>query len=110
MELEDSIFKADFYYRPRFINYALAIIKFSKNERRRTAYRRLVFSMMKDVVKKNCFNYLNMLSKLNLREDKPSIDELVADCFVIFEKCVEKYRVHRNNNFYFKCRYKMVIY
>ena len=57
---------------------------------------------MKDIVKKNIANYLNLLSGLEIRGDMlPSRDELVADCYIIFDKCLEKYKLGKGYNFYF---------
>ena len=54
--------------------------------------------MMKDVVKKNVANYLNLLNTIGSR-DIP--DELISDCYVVFDKCVNKFIVHGGYNFYF---------
>ena len=55
---------------------------------------------MKDIVKKNIANYLNLLNNTEAK-DMPDRDELVADCYIIFDKCLEKYIIKGNYNFYF---------
>lgn len=57
--------------------------------------------MMKDIVKKNIANYLNLLSSIDMKDTLPSRDELIADCYIIFDKCVEKYKLGKGYNFYF---------
>lgn len=102
MSLESTYFKRDYHYKAKFINRCIAIIRFTKSEKRRRAYKNLVFKMMKDIVKKNIANYLNLLSGLEIRGDMlPSRDELVADCYIIFDKCLEKYKLGKGYNFYF---------
>ena len=76
------------------------IIQTSTNEKRVRAFKSLVFKMMKDIVKKNMANYLNLLRNSGV-QDLPDKDDLLADCFIIFDKCVERYLVGRGYNFYF---------
>lgn len=100
MNLENKLFKHDFHYRIKFANKCLAIIKYSKNEKRVVAFKNLMFRMMKDIVRKNIHNYLNLLSSIGLK-DEYERDELVSECYVIFDKCVKKYIINDKNNFYF---------
>lgn len=101
MSLESVCFKRDYHYKAKFVNKCIAIIRFTKSEKRRRAYRNLVFKMMKDIVKKNIANYLNLLSSIDMKDTLPSRDELIADCYIIFDKCVEKYKLGKGYNFYF---------
>jgi len=71
-----------------------------KCEKRRVAYKNYVFRMMKDIVKKNTCNYINLLTSINVR-DIPERDELITDCYIMFDKCITKYKVCSGNNFYF---------
>lgn len=101
MSLEGSYFKRDYHYKVKFVNKCIAIIRFSKDERRIKAYKNLVFRMMKDIVKKNISNYLNLLQGINMKDDMPERDELIADCYLIFDKCLDKYIINKKYNFYF---------
>lgn len=101
MSLESVYFKRDYHYKAKFVNKCIAIIRFTKSEKRRRAYHNLVFKMMKDIVKKNIANYLNLLSSIDMKDTLPSRDELIADCYIIFDKCVEKYKLGKGYNFYF---------
>lgn len=101
MGLENTYFKRDYKYKARFVNKCIAIIRFTKSERRRKAYQNLVFMMMKDIVKKNILNYLNLISSIEMRDELPTRDELIAECYIIFDKCVTKYHLGRGYNFYF---------
>lgn len=100
MSLESVYFKKDYHYRASFVNKCIAIIRFTKSEKRRKAYYNLVFKMMKDIVKKNIANYLNLISSVT-KDTLPTHDELIADCYIIFDKCVEKYKIGKGYNFYF---------
>ena len=101
MSLESIYFKRNYHYKSKFINKCIAIIRFTKSEKRKKAYKNLVFKMMKDIVKKNIANYLNLLSGLEVKDMLPSRDELLADCYIIFDKCLEKYKLGKGYNFYF---------
>lgn len=101
MSLESVYFKKDYHYKARFVNRCIAIIRFSKNERRVQAYKNLVFKMMKDIVKKNICNYLNLLQNTERKDMLPERDELIADCYLIFDKCLDKYIINKKYNFYF---------
>lgn len=100
MSLESMYFRADYHYRAKFVNKCIAIIRYSNNEKRVKAYKNLVFKMMKDIVKKNIANYLNLLQNTEAK-DMPDRDELVAECYIIFDKCLEKYVIKGEYNFYF---------
>lgn len=99
MSLESTFFKKDYHYRVQFVNHCLRIMKLSC-EKRRLAYRNLVFKMMKDIVKKNISNYLNLLNSINVKP-LPSRDELIIECYLIFDKCVDKYILADGHNFYY---------
>lgn len=101
MGLEHEIFKTDYHYRPKKVNKFIVMIKFGNTERRRLAFSNLVFRMMKDIVVKNITNFLNLLGNTPMKDDLPERDELVSDCYLIFNKCIEKYKVLPSNSFYF---------
>ena len=100
MSLESLYFKKDFYYNAQLVEKFIMIIQTSTNEKRVRAFKSLVFKMMKDIVKKNMANYLNLLRNSGV-QDLPNRDDLLTDCFIIFDKCVERYLVGRGYNFYF---------
>lgn len=101
MGLEDEIFRTDYHYKPKFVNKFIVMIKFGNTEKRRLAFKNLVFRMMKDIVVKNITNYINLLNNTPSKDDLPDRDELVSECFLIFNKCIEKYKVLPSHNFYF---------
>lgn len=100
MSLESTYFKVDFFYNALLVEKYVKIIQTSKSPKRVRAFKNLVFMMMKDIVKKNIANYLNLLRNSEV-EDLPERDELVADCYLIFDKCVYKFILGRGYNFYF---------
>ena len=100
MNLESLYFRKDFYYNAPLVEKSIKIIQSSNSPRRQQAFKVLVFKMMKDIVKKNIANYLNLLHNMKFPEI-PERDELVADCWVVFDKCVNKFIVDRGYNFYF---------
>lgn len=101
MSVEHKYFKANFYYRVKFVNKCIIITRFSKNEKRKQAYKNFLFKMMKDIVRKNIFNYINLLSGTHRKDSLPDSDELLSECYIIFDKCISKYNINKRNNFYF---------
>lgn len=99
--LENDFLKKDFRYRVKFTNKCIAIIRFSKDEKRVKSFKNLLFKMMKGVILKNICNYLNLLQNICREDIIPERDELIADCYVIFDKCLEKYIISKKYNFYF---------
>lgn len=100
MSLESTYFKVDFFYNVPLVEKYVKIIQTSKSPKRVRAFKNLVFMMMKDIVKKNISNYLNLLRSSEVK-DLPERDELVANCHLIFDKCVYKFVLGRGYNFYF---------
>lgn len=104
MGLESKYFKHDFYYDNARVERFIEIIKNPDSPPRRvSAFKSVIFKMMKDVVKKNIRNYLNLLNNGTSidREEIPTTDELIADCYLIFDKCLTKYKLGCGYNFYF---------
>ena len=104
MGLESKYFRHDFYYDNARVERFIEIIKNPESSsRRQQAFKNVVFKMMKDVVKKNMRNYLNLLTNgTSIPKDEiPTEDELVADCYLIFDKCLTKYKLGCGYNFYF---------
>ena len=63
MGLESKYFKHDFYYDNARVERFIEIIKSpDSSPQRQQAFKNVVFKMMKDVVKKNMRNYLNLLT------------------------------------------------
>ena len=100
--LEERIFKKKFIYRQKFINSVILRIKYGhRKERTIRGYKMYIFKMMHDVVKKNIFNFINLLSNGTDCREIPSHDDVLAEVYIMFDKCIEKYKVKRGNNFYY---------
>lgn len=100
MTLENLYFRKDFYYDAEQVEGYIGIIQTSTSSKRVRAYKNLVFMMMKDIVKKNISNFLNLLRGIDSL-DIPERGDLVTNCYITFDKCLEKYIVGRGYNFYF---------
>jgi len=92
MNLENTIFKATFDYRVKLVNDWIRIIKTTECQKREEAFKIVVFKMMKDIVKKNISNCLNLLNGAG-KQDMPERDELISECYIIFDKCLSKYNI-----------------
>lgn len=96
-----KIFKKDYKYKRKFINACILRIRFGKRSSKTIkGYKTYIFKAMKGIVNKNICNYINLLEGSPCR-DIPQYDEILAECYIIFDKCLEKYKVLKNNSFYF---------
>lgn len=102
VSLERRIFKRDFLYRQKFINTCILRIKYGhRSERTVRGYKMYVFKMMHDIVKKNICNYINLLTNGTDCREIPDHDDVLTDVYIMFDKCLEKYKVHKGNKFYY---------
>lgn len=93
--------RREYKYNRKFINVCIMRIRFGKrSEKAIRGYKTYVFKAMRDIVKKNIQNYLNLLNGSPCR-DIPEYDEIISECYIVFDKCLEKYKVTKYNNFYF---------
>ena len=56
---------------------------------------------MMDIVNKNISNYLNLITNTKLVKEPPEYGELIADCYIIFNTCVNGFKLGHNFYFYF---------
>lgn len=97
----NDIFRLSFYYSNARVNRFIEIIQSTDDEQRKVAFKNLVFKMMKDIVNKNIANYLNLITNTNLEENPPSWEECLSDCYIIFDNCIEGFKVGYNFYFYY---------
>lgn len=96
-----KIFKKDYKYKRKFINACIMRIRFgNRSEETVRGYKTYIFKTMKNIVTKNICNVVNLLNGSPCREI-PSYDELVSECYIIFDKCLDGYKITKTNSFYF---------
>lgn len=96
-----KIFKKNYKCKRKFINACILRIRFGKRSPKTVrGYKTYIFKAMKVIVNKNIYNYVNLLAGSPCR-DIPQYDEILAECYIIFDKCLEKYKVLKGNSFYF---------
>lgn len=101
MSLESIFFKHDFPYNAKLVEKLVVRAKDERNKNR-FYLKHLIFKMMKEIVKKNIVNYINLLRGLHSDIiEIPDSDDLITDCYLVYDKCVEKYIVNAGYNFYF---------
>ena len=101
MSLESMFFKHDFPYNAKLVEKLVVRAK-DENNKNRFYLKHLVFKMMKEVVKKNIINYINLLRGLHSDIIKISdSDDLITDCYLVYDKCIDKYIANAGYNFYF---------
>ena len=96
-----KIFKKDYKYKRKFINTCIMRIRHgNRSAETIRGYKTYIFKTMKNIVMKNICNFINLLNGSPCREI-PSHDELISECYIIFDKCLEGYKITKTNNFYF---------
>lgn len=107
MTLEQDLFRQDYPYKSSVINTAIGVIQKSGDPNKVQNMKTFVFKAMKDIVRKNITNYINLLNGIEY-QNVPERDELVTECYLIFDKCLARYNPHYDNgitasagNFYF---------
>lgn len=98
--VEGQLFKQQFKYKAAVVNRFIQIIRTCDDPLRVAAYKSLVFRMMGSIILKNIANYINLLNGSNL-PDIPTRDEAIADCYTMYDKCLDKYVIDNDANFYF---------
>lgn len=96
-----KILKRDYRYNRVRINSIIMRIRYGRRKPRTVqGYKTYIFKAMKDIVEKNIQNYLNLLNGSPCR-DIPEYDEILSECYIVFDKCLEKYKVSKYNDFYY---------
>lgn len=99
--LESRLFNKDFHFKVTFINTCIMRIRYGhRKERTIQGYKMYIFKMMKDIVKKNVCNYENLMRATDCVK-LPTHDEIIADCWTMFDKCLTKFKITKKNNFYY---------
>lgn len=96
-----KIFRKEYKYKSKFINACIMRIRYGKrSERTICGYKTYIFKAMKNIVNKNICNYINLLNGTPCRSI-PEYEEVLSECYIIFDKCLEKYKITKYNSFYF---------
>lgn len=96
-----KILKKDYKYKRKFINACILRIRCgSRSNKTIIGYKTYIFKAMKNIVNKNIHNYLNLLNGTCCRVI-PEYNEILSECYLIFEKCIQKYKITKYNSFYF---------
>ena len=96
-----KIFRKEYKYKRKFINACIMRIRYGKrSERTIRGYKTYIFKAMKNIVNKNICNYINLLNGTPCRSI-PEYEEVLSECYIIFDKCLEKYKITKYNSFYF---------
>lgn len=96
-----KILKRGYSYNRKRINTIIMRIRYGRRKPLTIkGYKTYIFKAMKDIVEKNIQNYLNLLNNSPCR-DIPEYDEILSECYIVFDKCLEKYKVSKYNDFYY---------
>lgn len=100
MNIERVIFSVDLKYNPKLINRCIFIIRNSEDENRISAFKLYIFRMMSKIVRKNIYNYQNLMRNFENPIEIENI-ELISECYITMDKCLEGYLLKDTGNFYF---------
>lgn len=96
-----KLLKREYKYKRKFINVCILRIRYGRRkERTILGYKTYIFKSMKTIIEKNICNYIKLLNGSPCRQ-LPEYDEILSECWIAFNDCLAKYKVARNNNFYF---------
>lgn len=96
-----KIFKHEYKYNRKLINACIMRIRYgNRNPKTIRGYKTYIFKAMKNIVEKNIQNYFNLLNGSPCR-DIPEYNEILSECYIVFDKCLEKYKVSKYNDFYY---------
>ena len=96
-----KLLRREFIYKRKFINACILRIRFGRrSERTIQGFKTYIFKSMKTIIEKNIQNYINLLNGSPCRQI-PEYDEILSECWLVFEDCINKYKVKKYNNFYF---------
>ena len=96
-----KILKSNYRYNRILINSIIMRIRYGRRKPRTIqGYKTYIFKAMKNIVEKNIQNYINLLKGSPCR-DIPEYDEILSECYIVFDKCLEKYKVSKYNDFYY---------
>lgn len=91
----------EYKYKRKFINACILRIRFGRrSEKTVRGYKTYIFKAMKGIVEKNIYNYMSLLNGSPCRE-VPKYDEILAECYIIFDNCLAKFKITKTHNFYF---------
>lgn len=72
-----------------------------RSERTIRGYKMYIFKMMHDIIKKNICNYINLLMNGTNLTEIPKHDDVLTDVYIMFDKCLDKYKVSKGRKFYY---------
>lgn len=97
----NRIFKRTIRYNHKFINVCIERLRSGElRERTIQGYKMYIFKSMRLIVEKNIRNCLNLLNGTDIWQ-LPEYDELLSECWIVFERCLEKYHLDNKTNFYY---------
>lgn len=101
--LEQQFFSVSFRYDSKFVDKLVLHLHEATKPKHMEGLKWLIFKMMKDIVKKNSLNYLNLLRKLpdSSLFEIPTIDDLIFDCIDVYDRCIKNYEIGSNFYFYY---------
>ena len=96
-----KLLRKEYKYKRKFINACILRIRYGRRkEHTIRGYKTYIFKSMKTIIEKNICNYINLLNGSPCRQ-MPEYDEILSECWLVFDDCLAKYKVAKNNNFYF---------
>ena len=100
--IEKVIFNTEYTYNPKLINRCIEIVQKSEvsDSIRITSYKLFIFKMMNKIIRKNIYNYQNLMKNFETPIEIDNL-ELVSECYIIMNTCVYGFILKKDANFYF---------
>lgn len=101
--LYNSLSRKYIKYNDTLVRKSIKIIRSAPNTRIADRERAKILDMMSRVIVKGVNNFFKLMSNVEQNDNViiHTYDDIVAECYIILDKCVEKFDLENENKFYF---------
>jgi hypothetical protein len=100
--LYNILARKDATYKEDLIRRSIILIRNSKNERTIDKHKMFIYDSVSSIIVKNTNNFFNLVSEIEKHRLIHEKDDIVVECYIILDKCVEKFSLKNPDwKFYF---------
>jgi hypothetical protein len=98
--LFNSLRNSKIRYDEDKVRSSLVVIRYAKSTRITSAHKKNILYSLSDIIVKNVNNFFNLIRHADECRKLHEKDDIVGECYVILEKCIAKFDIARNKNFF----------